>query len=313
MLRNPNTGNSTKHLVQALIITAVAILLVGGALIALLNTNVAKLQSVADNKQAQVGSSEQVARRYDLTLSSYKDTIDHLKYLETSVTTTSYVPTMLEQIQALAQTTHLKVLSIRPSAIVSAAPKKAAAAADSSSSSSSGSSSSSTGATASASKKAPPYDTVNITLDISGTFSETAAFLYDLTRFPKIVAVTSATLHPDSNGGDATPNPLGSPAIHSTLQVVAYLFHDDTTPASLPTPPSVGNPAAISTATSTATTRLTAATATAAPVVGAAHPSIVPAPTNAATLSGAAQRAITGATGASNAARERTEVGVGTL
>src|SRR5436305_10508641 len=113
MSRNPSGGNSIKQLVQVLIITAVAILLVGGALIGLLNAQVAKLQLEADNRQAQVGSSEQVAQRYDMTRRSYDDTIDHLKYLETSVTSTTYVPTMLQQIQTLAQTTHLQVTSIR--------------------------------------------------------------------------------------------------------------------------------------------------------------------------------------------------------
>src|SRR3569833_1692189 len=124
MSRNLNGGNSIKQLVQVLVLTAVAILLVGGARIAVLNSQVGKKQLEADNLAAEVGSSEQVAQRYEMTRKSYDDTIDHLKYLETSVTTTSYVPTMLQQLQTLAQTTHLKVMSIRPGAIQTAAPAK---------------------------------------------------------------------------------------------------------------------------------------------------------------------------------------------
>src|SRR3569833_4654536 len=229
MSRNLNGGNSIKQLVQVLVLTAVAILLVGGARIAVLNSQVGKKQLEADNLAAEVGSSEQVAQRYEMTRKSYDDTIDHLKYLETSVTTTSYVPTMLQQLQTLAQTTHLKVMSIRPGAIQTAAPPKPA----SSTSTDSSSSSSSTDTSASASaKKAPPYDTANITLDVVGTYRQTAAFLYDLTRFPKIVAVSSATLHPDC--ADPTMNPLGSPNIHSTLSITAYVFHDNDAPAVIP-------------------------------------------------------------------------------
>jgi len=300
MSRNPNGGNSIKQLVQVLIITAVAILLVGGALIGLLNAQVGKLQLEADNRQAQVGSSEQVAQRYDMTRRSYDDTIDHLKYLETSVTSTTYVPTMLQQIQTLAQTTHLQVTSIRPGAVQAAAPPKP------SPTDTSSTPSTDTTATAPA-KKAPPYDTINISLEVTGTYRQTAAFLYDLTRFPKIVAVTSAALHPDS--ASPSQDPLGSPNIHSTLTITAYLFHDNDAPIAIP-----GLPASATTPVGVASDKSDHGLGLPKPAdLAAAAPGIVPPTTDSATLAAAAQRAMSGATGASNAAKARTELGVGTL
>lgn len=279
MSKNPNGGNSIKQLVQVLIVSAVAILLVGGALIGLLNSQVSKALAQENSEQAQVGSSEQVTQRYKLTLSSYNDTIDHLKYLESSVTDASFLPTMLQQIQTLAQTTHLKVTSIRPSSTQAPAKPAHAAGADSSSSSSSSAS------------KAPPYDTINIALDVEGTYPQTAAFLYDLTRFPKIVAVTSASLHPDGSAGSGPQNPLGSPTIHSTLTVTAYLFHDSATPDTATTP-AAGSP-----------------TSTTPTPANAAATSVVPAPSTSATFDGAAQRAVGGAKGIAGVEKARTEAG----
>jgi len=286
-----------------LIITAVAILLVGGALIGLLNAQVAKLQLEADNRQAQVGSSEQVAQRYDMTRRSYDDTIDHLKYLETSVTSTTYVPTMLQQIQTLAQTTHLQVTSIRPGAVQAAAPPKPSP----TDASATSSSTPSTDTTATApTKKAPPYDTISISLEVTGTYRQTAAFLYDLTRFPKIVAVTSAALHPDS--ANPSQDPLGSPNIHSTLTITAYLFHDNDAPIAIPGLPASATTPAVATDKSDHGLGLPKPAD-----LAAAAPGIVPPTTDSATLAAAAQRAMAGATGASNATKARTELGVGTL
>lgn len=285
MQRNPNGENSVKNLVQGLVITAIAILLVGGGLTFLLNSQVVKLQSIADNKEAEVGSSEQVAKRFELTQTTYNDTLSRIQYLETSVTQRSYVPTMLKQMQALAQTTHLKVLAVRPSQIISSVPKPEARGDVVTSTGGTGSDSSSSGTPAAPSKKkAPPYDTMDIALDIQGTYAATASFLYNLTKFPKIVSVTSVQLHP--MGIAPGENPYSSPIIGTSLRLTAYVFHDDTEAAASPVDAIPGKTTSIN--------------------------GITP-PPSVGTMAGSTGRAVNGARNASQVIKERTGMATGAL
>ena len=90
------------------------ILLGGGGLILGLNSQITSLQTVAQQKEAEVGSSEQIAKRYQTTLDSYNETQSRIKFLEASVSPKSYVPTLLGQLQSLAAATHLTVMAVRP-------------------------------------------------------------------------------------------------------------------------------------------------------------------------------------------------------
>ena len=279
MLKSLNAkGASPKKIAQGLAGAAAAILIAGGAAAFALNTEVTALHRKADTREAEVGSSEQVAKRYQLTLTSYNETLSQIQDLETSVSQSSYVPTLLQQLQALAASTHLTVSAVRPLA-APAAPAVTAATA---------------GTTSGAKHKTapPPYDTLDIQVDVKGTYANTAAFLYHLTRFPKIVSVTSAQMRPDVVGPDQ--NPLASPTIMTSMHLTAYVFHDDgTTPASGTAAP---------------------ANATVAPgslPMAAGAPAYLP--QQPATLTGAAATAAASAIGASKAAARRSDVGVSAL
>ncbi len=198
-----------KRLIPILLGGAGLVLLGGGGILVGLNSKLTSLQTSAQQKDAEVSSSEQIAHRYQTTLDTYTQTQAHIQYLETSVSDKSYVPTLLAQLQGLAAQTHLTMSAVRPAAPPpAAAPAPAAAGAD---------------GTAVGAKKAPappPYDTLNVAVDVSGSYADTSTFLYSLTRFPKIISVNSVDMHP----GQAAP---GGPMIVATsLKLTAFMFHD---------------------------------------------------------------------------------------
>ncbi len=220
MLKSPNAAATpAKKMMLTLVAGAGVVLLGGGGILFGLNSKLTGLQTIAGQKESEVGSSQQIAQRFQTTQDSFNETQGRIKFLESAVAPKSYVPTLLKQLQTLAQTTHLQVTSVRPGP-PPVAPPPAAKPADSS-------------APAADAKKAPPpppYDVVPIDVDVTGTYADTATFLYNLTRFPKIVAVIGAQMHP--NPLPAGVNQLSSPTVTTNLHLVAFMFHDDVPAAS---------------------------------------------------------------------------------
>ena len=204
---------TTKRLNMALMGGAGLILLGGGGALVGLNSHLTSLQTTAQEKQSEVGSSEDITKRYETTQAAYTETQSRMQYLEASVSAKSYVPTLLGQLQTLAAQTHLTVTSVRPTAVAPTAPARAA---------------SGDGGADKDLKKAPPppaYDTLNIDVNVTGTYADTATFLYDLTKFPKIISLVGAQMHP--NGVPPGTSPYASPAVTTDLKLVAFMFHDD--------------------------------------------------------------------------------------
>ena len=278
MFKNLNSSAlGPKRTVQVLLGAAVLILLVGGVILFLMNSKINDMQAVVNDKESQVGSNEQIAERYQQTLTDYNTTLAHTQFLEASVSAKSFVPTLLQQLQDLATTTHLAVNAVRPGVIATpVAPVKPVADA-----------SGDAPPAGDAPKKAapPPYDTMDIEVDVVGSYANTAAFLYGLTQFPKIVSVGSVQMQPD-----ATNSVAGAPpSVRTTLHLTAFVFHDN--PA---LPPANGVPSA--------------------PAVTAVRSlPVFPSRSNANVVSDAAGHAASSAIGASKAAQARSEVGIQTL
>ena len=220
MLKSPNiAATPAKKVMMTLVGGAGIVLLGGGAIIFGMNSKLTSLQTAVGQTEKEVGSSEQIAQRYQVTRANFTETQSRIQFLESAVTPKSYVPTLLKQLQTLAQTTHLTVTSVRPGPPPAAAPPPAPISTDGT-------------ASAGVAKKPlpPPYDVVPIDVDVTGNYADTATFLYDLTRFPKIVAVVGAQMHP--NGLPAGSSPTASPMVTTNLHLVAFMFHDDSaTPA----------------------------------------------------------------------------------
>lgn len=226
----PSSPPSMARVTQVLMIIAGAALVFGAAVLLLMHARIGTLEKNAQDKEAKVGSNEQIAQRYDATLATYNATKARAQFLESSVSAKSYVPTLLQQLQSLAAQTHLTVDAVRPGPIMSAVVAKAAAPADTSASAPADT----------ATKKAPPppYDTLGIDVDVSGRYADTAAFLYGLTRFPKIISVDAAQITPI-----AAPSTPGSSSALSTvstkLHLTAFVFHDSAAPAAADVPAAV--------------------------------------------------------------------------
>ncbi len=205
---------TAKRLSLVLMGGAGLILLGGGGALVGLNSHLTSLQTTAQQKQSEVGSSEDITKRYETTQAAYTETQSRMQYLEASVSAKSYVPTLLGQLQTLAAQTHLTVTSVRPSAVAPTAPAPAKPA-----------SGDSAGGDLKKAPPPPPYDTLNIDVNVTGTYADTATFLYDLTKFPKIVSLAGAQMHP--NGLPPGASPYASPTVTTDLKLVAFMFHDD--------------------------------------------------------------------------------------
>ncbi len=274
MSKNLNIGaaGNAKKITQAFAGIAVLTLAAGGGLVFMLNGQIRAGQAAAASKEAEVGSSEQVAKRLDVTKATYDQVNGRLAALEASVSEKSFVPTLLQQLQTLAATTHLTVASVQPSAISAPAPPPPPPkTADGGSGGG--------GANGTAKKVAPPpYDTMNVSLSVVGTYADTVTFLYDLTRFPKILSVEGAQFSPGA--ADAAQGHGASPTVTTQLKLTAFVFHEDA--AAPPTPPAPNSGGVVS-------------------------------PTAAPTVAGAAGRATQGAVAATRAANGRSQATVSTL
>ena len=284
MSKSPNAGGvgaagNPKKITQAFVGIAALTFAAGGGLAFWLNGQISAGQGVAAGKEKEVGSSEQIAMRLGATQAAYDQTRSRIADLESSVPEKSYVPTLLQQLQILAGKTHLTVMSVHPSAIAAPTPPPAPAkAAD-------GGTGGGTDVAAAKKKPAPPYDTMNVDLSVVGTYADTVTFLYDLTRFPKILSVEGAQMHPGgaaANQGQPGQSKQAAPQVTTDLKLTAFVFHDDASPN-----PNPG--AAVKTA------------------------GMVVPPPAAPTVAGAAGRAAQGAVAATKAANGRGQGAVGAL
>ena len=283
MSKSPDPQAGGKRLLHILSAGAALTLLVGGSGVYFVSHRISALQAAAAAKETEVGSSEQIARRFQTTQDTYNATLARTQYLETSVSAKAYVPTLLQQLQTLATATHLTVSAVRPgpitvpgSAAGTAAPAGAAAPADASAD------------TTVKRTPRPPYDTMDIAVDVTGSYPSTAAFLYGLTRFPKIVAVTAVQMHPAAPiAGAAGAAPAGPSGVTTSLHLTAFVFHE--TPSTVPS-------------TSTAD----------APYRPFSLPALPQAP-GGSVVSDAAGHAAARAIGATRAENDRAQVGISTL
>ena len=221
----PPAAGGPKKATQAFAGVAALTLVAGGGLVFWLNGHIRDGQAAVASKEAEVGSSEQVAKRLDATKATYDQMNSRVAFLEASVAEKAYVPTLLQQFQTLAAATHLTVATVQPSAQSRPPPRrlpppKAAEAP------------SPPGPPRRRPRKRsprPPYDTMNVSLSVVGTYADTVTFLYDLTQFPKILSVESAQFSP--GGGASQPGMKAVPQVTTQLKLTAFVFHDDGGPA----------------------------------------------------------------------------------
>jgi Tfp pilus assembly protein PilO len=169
-------------------------------------------------KRTDLANSEKIAGDLKDVQATNDKTRADLKFLETAVTQNQYVPTLLHQTELLAQSTNLRVDSIRPTlepAPLPPADKEAAK-----------------------KFKAPPYDKLHVDMEVTGQYWNVAQMLYRLTEFPKIMTVESVQMMPAADktgsGSDMTVK----------LKLTGFIFKSDS-PAPPVAPATPGNPAPV--------------------------------------------------------------------
>ena len=219
-----------RQFTKALALLAVAVLVVGGSGIFLLSTRIQNANKEAARREAEAGSSQQIASRYQTTLDTYDETAGQLQFLEASVTQKEFVPTLLQQLQGLGESTQLTVTSVRPGPIVSATPTPPATPRLEGGSDS-----------APAKKAAPlPYDIQPIAISATGTYPQLMRFVYSLPRFPKILSLQSVTLHPGAaDKTDGVKAAKDATSITADIVLNAYVFNADAAPG--PDAPKMGS------------------------------------------------------------------------
>lgn len=179
---------------------------------------VGKVRSVDSEKrqvETQLRDSQMIAQTQISTENRYLDTRAQIRCLESSVSTQAYVPTLLKQIENLGRSVNLKVLGVRPlppDPNAALAKKQAAAAASENS-----------GSSAASEKPEPPkpYDELRVDLELEGHYMNALDFLYKLTSFPKILAVNSLEISPQSGSvGD------GNTKLSIKINATAFVFKE---------------------------------------------------------------------------------------
>jgi Tfp pilus assembly protein PilO len=191
------------------------LLCVGGVLLYMMASGHLKSASAAlADRQKQVDDSNKIASRLETARSDYVQAESELCFLETSVSTYAYVPTLLGQLERLGKAHNLKVISVRPQPTPPPAPFKPRPEEGGGSSDSSSSQ-----AEKKKAEKPKPYEELKIDIELQGTYWCVHDFLFSLTRFPKIVAVREVCVAPVSSA--ALPM---SPQLRANLVVTAFIF-----------------------------------------------------------------------------------------
>jgi|YNPNPStandDraft_1061719.scaffolds.fasta_scaffold00003_78 Tfp pilus assembly protein PilO len=224
--------------VTALII--IAVVLFFGCVLAYMAA-ASKLKSSQAELEAgekKVADAEQIILKLEKAKLDYLDARSQLRFLESSVTSQSYVPTLLKQIERLGESVNLKVLGVRPQpAPPSAQPTRTlSSGAKAASGDVEGASAEKSGATFGAAPQSPPppYDELKIDLELEGKYMNLLDFLYSLTSFPKIVAVNSVEISPAAKADDYG---FGPPKLTIKINVTAFIFKEGQQAPAPPAPP----------------------------------------------------------------------------
>jgi Tfp pilus assembly protein PilO len=189
----------------------------GGGLFYQQEGQLANTMKQLHEKEQQRDESARIASRLADTELRYREDTDRLKFLESSLPSMAYVPTLLKQIEQLGQETHNQVRSVRPETAVAKPVRPAVRRTD---------------PEAQGNDNAPkpddkpkppdPYDRLTIQVALTGGYPEYQAFLQRLTQFPKIVAVDQVQLRPHADADRKG----GPPQLDVDMQLTAFILKD---------------------------------------------------------------------------------------
>ncbi len=201
-----------KRMLIGLACCAVLILVTCGFLYANRAGKLHGLQKELGLKQEQLNNSQKIADRLPIARREFLDAQAQLGFLEQGVTSKVYVPTFLRQIEELGRENHLKVVAVRPQP---AQTKPATSAKSSAADAEAGDKKKS------AAKPPPPdpYDKLELDMEVSGKYWDVVRFMYDITSFPKIIAVNDIQISPSGQ-----TDVKSSPALSVRFNATAFIL-----------------------------------------------------------------------------------------
>jgi len=178
----------------------------------------AERDAVIKTKTQQVNDSSVIAKQLGAKEDEYNRVKSRIGRLETSVSEGDYVPTLMKQLENLAKTNSLRIVSQSQSFEPAPEPP--------------------TDKEARKTFVSQPYDKEKINLVVKGHYNDLSRFLYRLTEFPKILSVDTLDIKPQ--GTDEGQSPI----LSVTIDMTGYLFkpEESAAPAAEESTPTVGMP-----------------------------------------------------------------------
>jgi Tfp pilus assembly protein PilO len=162
---------------------------------------IARVEAIVRQKQQEVASGEQIARRLTQVEADYAGMQSQLRFLETSVTEGEYVPTLLKQMEGLAKSVNLQVNSVRPTLEPAPPPPS--------------------DKEKRKTWKPWPYDKLHVEMEVKGSYWAVAKVLYRLSEFPKIMAVEEVAITPQSTQSGYNPN------LNVKMKLTGFIFKNE--------------------------------------------------------------------------------------
>lgn len=199
----------SKKALMWLVSLAMILLLSGGAIYHNRAKKLNEISAQIELKEKELNSSERIARRLNAVETRYLDAQATLGALEQGVSSKTYVPTLLRQVEELAKKSNLKVVGVRPKPVELKAAARPA-------------SEESKDKNAEPKNKREPYDRLDLDLEVTGKYWDMVRFIEQITCFPKIVTVNDVQMAPDGS-----PPDTGSPDLKAKLSTTAFILRDE--------------------------------------------------------------------------------------
>ncbi len=189
-------------------------LLVCAGIYAMGSAKLSKLTVQLESRRKAVEESKRIAERLEQAEMKYRSAESQVSFLENSVSTRDFIPTLLKQLERLGKSHNLRVLSVKPRLEQAATqPSRRDPAAqvegDANSNDKQGENK----------PERKPYDSLTIDIEVTGTYANLMAFLNGITSFPKILEVNALQITPTTQCKS-----FGSPELSMQINVTAYIF-----------------------------------------------------------------------------------------
>lgn len=169
-----------------------------------------KREAIITQKTQQVSDNSTIAKQLGAKEAEYALVSSRIGRLETSVSESDYVPTLMKQLESLAKANSLRIVS--QSQTFQAAPEPP------------------TDKEARKTFVVQPYDKEIIKINVKGHYNDLTRFLYRLTEFPKILSVDTLDIKPvGTDSGE-------SPILNVNIDMTGYLFKPTEAAAAAPAP-----------------------------------------------------------------------------